>query len=286
MLKSSIGRNSRSNPPSPQLLRFPSIHWPPALLVVFLCVTRLPAAFEAADLFQGVGTGADPICPPSLNNPALLPGDRLWVTTGAGRPLGLSWAAFTTASCGMARGIWRGSLGAWSSGDELYRETILSIAGARTIRDRLTLGGSLVYNQVSIGDLEPIPGELLAGLGAAGDLTKSIRFALWYGRQPLNRDKVYTSLGRQIFQLALFSQPPEGPAWVLALEKIPAYELSQLVALSLPILGRLHLQAGYRTVPGMPYVGTSIRLSRFTVHFRCNHHPVLGLSPALGLSSP
>ena len=263
--------------------------WRPGFPAATICLLwaltgTATGAFEGADLFRTTLAGVKGIFPPAMNSPARLPDQPVWLSLGRGQPLGRAWAAYSTASLGGRIGNWRVATGIWSSGDELYRETSLAAALAKRTRNRLSAGISLAYYKVSIGGFDPIKGELLIGLALAAPLTESLDVAVWYSGQPPTQKRAYESLARQLFQLAVTRRSGENYAWSLAVEKTPAYALRQLAEVSVIAWREVKLQLGYRTAPGMPYVGVELPLRRLLLSVRLNYHPIFGLSTAFGFA--
>ncbi len=252
----------------------------------FVCIlaSTLSGAFEGSDLFRAAFTGVDGVFPPAMNSPARLPDQPLWFSLGRGQPLGRSWAAYSTVSIGGRVGNWRSAASVWRSGDELYRETSLSAALARQIRNRLTAGLSLAWHEVTISGWNTVEGELIIGFALSTPLTESLDVAVWYSGQTLGRKRAYENLTRQLYQLAVISSIGESTTLTLALEKTPPFALRQLVEVSLVSRREATFQIGYRTAPGMPYVGAQVPLRRLLLSVRLNVHPIFGLSTAFGFS--
>ena len=241
-------------------------------------------AFEGAGVFRGLGAGVEGIFPPAMNSPARLPLQPYWLSLAWGQPLGQPWAASNTASAGGAVRGWRGAVSIWSSGDELYRESSLTTAVARQLGGRFTAGVSLAYNSVTIPDFDHVEGEILIGLGVVAPFSPTLELALWYAGLTVPANRAYDSLTRQLFQLALISDAGRGYRWMMALEKTPGYDLAQLVEFQLFPWRKTALQLGYRTSPGLPYLGLRLPLRRLTASLRVNLHPIFGLSTAFGIS--
>lgn len=253
-------------------------------LSICLLVEIAAGAFEGSDLFRTTAAWVEGIFPPAMNSPARLPDQPLWLSLGRGQPLGRSWAAYSTVSIGGRVGSWHGAVSVWRSGDELYRETSLSAALARQMRSRLTVGLSLAWHEVTISGWDPVEGELLIGFALSTPLTGNLDVAVWYSGQTLGRKRAYESLTRQLYQLAVISSIGESATLTLALEKTPPFALRQLVEVSLVSRREATLQIGYRTAPGMPYVGAQVLLRRLLLSVRLNYHPIFGLSTAFGFS--
>lgn len=267
----------------PGLHRRPHIHT--KIICLFWILTgSLFGAFEGADLFRTTVTGVDGIFPPAMNNPARLPDQPIWLSMGRGQPLGRSWAAFNSVSLGGRVKTWRGAAGVWSSGDELYRETSLTAALAKRIPNRFTAGFSLAYHRVTIKGFDPIEGELLVGAALTAPLTERLEVDVWYAGQTLGRARAYESMARQLFQLAVTSRIDAHYTWTLAVEKTPRYSLRQLAEINLVTRREMALQLGYRTAPGVPYLGLQVPIRRLRLLVRVNYHPIFGLSTAFGFA--
>jgi hypothetical protein len=249
-----------------------------------ILVSTLSGAFEGPDLFRTAFAGIDGIFPPSMNSPARLPDQPVWLSLGHGQPLGFKWAAYNTASIGGRAGSWHAAAGIWHSGDELYRETSLSAAAAGELRQRLTAGLSLAWHKVTISGYGPIQGELLIGIALNAPLTENLDVAVWYSGQTPGRQRAYESLTRQLYQLAVISRVGEHITWTLAVEKTPPLALRQLAEVCFISRKKLTLQIGYRTAPSMPYIGAQVPLRRLLLSVRLNYHPIFGLSTAFGFA--
>ncbi|UCD37923.1 MAG: hypothetical protein JSW54_00085 [Fidelibacterota bacterium] len=219
-----------------------------------------------------------------MNNPALLPEQPLYGSFGRGQPLGRSWAAFNTFSLGGRLGTWRGSAGVWTSGDELYRELSLTTALAKRLGSRLDAGLCLAYHRVTIKDFDPIKADFLIGAALNAPLSDDISVGVWYGNQPWGRKRAFQSLTRQLFQLSVNAHIGENTSWTIAAEKTPPFTLRQLVEIRHLTKRGIQLQLGYRTGPGMPYLGVQLPLLRLLLSVRVNIHPIFGLSTAFGLA--
>ncbi|UCH62248.1 MAG: hypothetical protein JSU77_10635 [Fidelibacterota bacterium] len=249
-----------------------------------ILASTLSGAFEGSDLFRIAFAGIDGILPPTMNSPARLPDQPVWLSLGHGRPWDCKWAAYSTASFGGRVGSWRAAGGVWYSGDELYRETSLSAAAAGEVRKRLIAGLSLAWHEVNISGYDPIEGELLLGIGLNAPLTETLNVAVWYSGQTPGRKQAYESLTRQLYQLAVISRIGKQTTWTLAVEKTPPLALRQLAEVCFATRKNLTFQIGYRTIPSMPYAGAQVDLRRLQLSARLNYHPIFGLSTAFGFA--
>ncbi len=253
-------------------------------VLILILTSTLNAAFEGAEYFRTVFTGVDGILPVSMNCPAQLPDQDVWLSIGHGQPLGYAWAAYSTIGVGGSTGRWRGATGAWFSGDKLYRETSLSAALSRDLHNRLTVGLSLAYHDIDISGYDTITGELLFGGAVKTELTDRMDVTIWYNGQTLTRDRAYGSLARQLYQLAVSSRIGENNVLVFAIEKTPPFVLRHLVEIDLLVWQELTLLAGYRTAPALLYAGIQVPYRRINLSIRASAHPIFGISTAFGLS--
>ncbi len=245
---------------------------------------RLGGAFESRTLFQSSYLLQLGGYPAALGHPLFLPDQKYWLNTGTGVPMGLHWAAHRTVSFGGVHRAWAGGVTAWTSGDELYNETLLAVAGTRQLSSALEVGLNLGYAHVQAKDYGRLGAEYLYGFAVSAELTENIAMAISYTGLPVHKDNAFESLNRQQFSLVLLSRKTEPLQWAVSLEKTPEFPLRLSGELAVKIGTSIRLQAGYRSEPNQPSAGAVVMVGRFGASMQIVYDPLLGLSTAYGLS--
>lgn len=244
----------------------------------------LAGAFESRTLFQTsylLNLGGYPA---ALGHPLFLPDQKFWLNAGTGTPMGLDWAAHRTLSIGGVHRAWAGVGTAWTSGDELYNESLLAMAGTRKLSSALEVGLSLGYAHIQAKGYGRLGTEYFYGLAVAAALTENITMVFSYTGLPVDKNNAFASLNRQHFSLVLLARETEPVQWAVSLEKTPQFPIRISGELAIRIGTSIRLQAGYRSKPNQPSAGAVVKMGRLGASVQIVYDPILGLSTAYGLS--
>ena len=247
-------------------------------------VSPVCGAFEGRALFQPLNYSSSTISPLSISTAADLPAKHVWAAVGRGNLLNQKWADYNTISIGGRWGPWRGAGSVWSSGDELYRESIGAVAMARSIGQNIIIGWSLAHAWVQIKDAAVVKPQNIIGLSATGQVGSRIGFTLSYDGLTIGSQSADGNYTRQEYRLALHSTTPGALEWALAVSKTPGFTLRYGAGIQLSMIRNLSVEAGYRTNPAMPHFGACLTFGWVTLSARVIYHDIFGISKGFGLS--
>jgi opacity protein-like surface antigen len=251
---------------------------------VLITVSPIFGAFEGLTLFQPVHYSSGLITPLTLSPAAHLSDSPVWASVGRGNLLNQKWADFNTITVGGRWDQWRGSGSVWSSGDELYRESIGTVAFARPIGKNIVGGLSLAHAWVQIKDAAVVEPQNSLGLSATGRVGRRIGFTLSYDGLRIGSQSANRSFTRQEYRVGLQSYTPGFLEWAMNVSKTPGFALRYGAGVQLSLIRNVSVDLGYRTNPAMPHFSACFSLGRLALSIRVIHHDIFGISKGFGLS--